>query len=118
MLARVGALYQPRSELGNAIRTIWRQWLEPLYYLRRDNSGSHKRPHKPALLLAILDLVDKGRVTRKQIPLNEDLIKTFRLCFDIVRQRDDKPSLKVHSTFSPATASGHWQDQGEDQPRE
>jgi hypothetical protein len=30
----------------------WRQWLERLYNLRRDKSGSHERPHKPVLLLA------------------------------------------------------------------
>ncbi len=50
---------------------IWQQWLERLYNLRRDKNGSHERPHKPALLLAILDLIKKGRVTHNQIPLNE-----------------------------------------------
>lgn len=40
----------------------WRDWLERLYNLRRDKSGGHERPHKPALLLAILDLLDRGEI--------------------------------------------------------
>ncbi len=42
----------------------WQDWLERFYNLRRDKSGSHERPHKPVLLLAILNLVDRGIVTR------------------------------------------------------
>ena len=34
-----------------------RTWLDRLYDLRRDNPGSHERPHKPVLLLAIMDQV-------------------------------------------------------------
>ncbi|HEY5915577.1 MAG TPA: hypothetical protein VJA21_33755 [Verrucomicrobiae bacterium] len=82
------------------------QWLERLYNLRRDESGSHERPHKPALLLAILDLLDKGRVARNEIPLNEDLAKTFRRYFDVVRQRDDKPSIE--NPFGVLSGDGFW----------
>jgi len=31
-------------------KSEWENWLERLYNLRRDKSGSHERPHKPALL--------------------------------------------------------------------
>jgi hypothetical protein len=33
----------------------WDNWLDRLYNLRRDKSGSHERPHKPVLLLSIID---------------------------------------------------------------
>jgi len=36
---------------------IWKTWLERLYDLRCDKRGSHERPHKPVLILAILDLL-------------------------------------------------------------
>jgi hypothetical protein len=42
----------------------WQQWLERLYNLRRDKRGSHERPHKPVLLLAVLDLLDRGSLTK------------------------------------------------------
>ena len=38
----------------------WEGWLERLYNLRRDKRGSHERPHKPVLLLSIIDLLDRG----------------------------------------------------------
>ena len=70
----------------------WQQWLERLYNLRRDKRGSHERPHKPVLLLAILDLLDRGLVTKNDIPLSPDLVKTFKRYFEVVRQRDDQPT--------------------------
>ena len=36
----------------------WQEWLERLYNLRRDNGGSHERPHKPVLLLSNLEIYD------------------------------------------------------------
>jgi hypothetical protein len=37
--------------------------------LRREKCGSHERPHKPAPLLAILDLLDRGQVKVNEIVL-------------------------------------------------
>jgi len=54
------------------------QWLERFYNLRRDKRGSHERPHKPVLLLAILDHLDRGLVTGNQIQLSPDLAKAFK----------------------------------------
>lgn len=41
---------------------IWAHWLERLYNLRRDKRGGHERPHKPVLLLSILDLLDRSLI--------------------------------------------------------
>jgi hypothetical protein len=56
----------------------WQEWLERLYTLRRDKRGSHERPHKPVLLLSILDLLDRGASASRY--------------FEVVRERDDRPS--------------------------
>jgi len=37
----------------------WENWLERLYNLRRDKSGSHERPHKPALSFRISIIEDQ-----------------------------------------------------------
>jgi len=84
----------------------WQQWLPRLYNLRRDKRGSHERPHKPVLLLSILDLLDKGRLKRNEVPLNDDLIKTFRRYFDAVRQHDDKPTIENPYYF--LSGDGFW----------
>ena len=52
-------------------KTAWASWLERLYNLRRDKSGSHERPHKPALLLSIIDLLDHGVIARNEVPLSD-----------------------------------------------
>ena len=72
----------------------WQQWLERLYNLRRDKRGSHERPHKPVLLLAILDLLDRGQVKANEIALTPALVKTFRRYFAVVRRDDDQPSIE------------------------
>jgi hypothetical protein len=72
----------------------WNHWLERLYNLRRDKTGSHERPHKPALLVSIMDLLDRGALTRNEEPLDEDLIKTFKRCFAVARQHNDQPTIQ------------------------
>jgi hypothetical protein len=51
----------------------WEIWLERLYNLRRDKSGSHERPHKPVLLLSIIDLLDRVIITGNEVPLSASL---------------------------------------------
>ena len=46
-----------------------------MYDLRRDKRGSHERPHKPVLLLSIIDLLDRGAFSRNEIPLSEELVR-------------------------------------------
>jgi putative restriction endonuclease len=85
----------------------WQQWLERFYNLRRDKRGSHERPHKPVLLLAILDLLDRGIVTTNEFPLSPDLTKTFKRYFEVVRQRDDQPTIE--NPFYHLCGDGFWQ---------
>jgi putative restriction endonuclease len=85
----------------------WQQWLERFYNLRRDKRGSHERPHKPVLLLAILDLLDRGTVTKNEIKLTPELTKTFKRYFEVVRQRDDQPTIE--NPFYHLCGDGFWQ---------
>jgi putative restriction endonuclease len=72
----------------------WENWLERLYNLRRDKSGSHGRPHKPALLLSIIDLLDHGVITRNEVPLSDELVATFKRYFAVVRRENDQPTIQ------------------------
>jgi putative restriction endonuclease len=85
----------------------WQYWLERLYNLRRDKRGTHERPHKPVLLLAILDLLDRGIVTRNEIPFSQDLVRTFKRYFEVVRRADDKPT--VENPFYFLSSDGFWE---------
>jgi putative restriction endonuclease len=86
---------------------IWQQWLERLYNLHRDKRGSHERPHKPVLLLSILDMLERGQIAKNEIALSPELVKTFRRYFDVVRQQDDKPTIE--NPFYHLSGDKFWQ---------
>jgi putative restriction endonuclease len=63
-----------------------------------ENGGRHERPHKPALLLAALDLIADGQATADEIPWSTGLRDRFEQYFSIVRKRDDQntPQYPFH----------------------
>jgi putative restriction endonuclease len=85
----------------------WESWLERLYNLRRDKRGSHERPHKPALLLSIIDLLDRGVIAGNEVPLSEDLVATFKRYFAVVRKEDDQPTIQ--NPFFHLCGDKFWQ---------
>jgi len=87
--------------------TEWEDWLDRLYNLRRDKSGSHERPHKPVLLLSIIDLLDHGVVNRNEVPLSDELIATFKRYFAVVRKHNDQPSIQ--NPFFHLCSDNIWQ---------
>ena len=72
----------------------WETWLERIYNLRRDKTGTHERPHKPVLLLSIIDLLDRGVITRNEVPLSNELVETFKRYFEVVRKHNDQPTIQ------------------------
>lgn len=72
----------------------WNNWLERLYNLRRDKRGAHERPHKPALLLSLIDLLDRNIVTKNLFPLSDELVATFKRYFAVVKKNDDQPTIQ------------------------
>ena len=74
--------------------SVWENWLGRLYSLRRDKRGSHERPHKPVLLLSIIDLLDRGVIQENAVPFSEELVTTFKRYFAVVKQHDDRPTIE------------------------
>jgi len=87
--------------------TTWRHWLERLYNLRRDKRGAYERPHKPVLLLAILELLDRGLLTKNEIPLSAELERVFKRYFEIVRRHNDRP--RIENPFYFLSGDGFWE---------
>lgn len=85
----------------------WQFWLERLYNLRRDKRGSHERPHKPVLLLSIIDLLDRGIIKGNEITLSEELVATFKQYLDVVRKLNDQPTIE--NPFFHLSGDGFWQ---------
>jgi putative restriction endonuclease len=54
--------------------------------------GDHERPHKPVMLLAMLDLFESGTIKENKITFSPELLEHFREYFDVVRTAEDKPT--------------------------
>ena len=77
-----------------------------LYDLKRDKKDSYERPHKPVLLLAILDLIESGSFSNNRIHYSEELIARFKYYFELVRQGNDQPTIQ--NPFHFLSGDGFW----------
>lgn len=83
------------------------EWLDRLYDLRRDRRGTYERPHKPVLLLAIIDLFDRGHITGNTVHLDRELVSAFKRYFELVRQGNDRPTIE--NPFFFLSGDGFWE---------
>ena len=65
-----------------------------------------RAPYKPFLLLAMLDLMDAGRITENRVVPNEDLTDAFRLYWNAVLPDRLRPSM--HLPFFHLRTDGFW----------
>jgi len=74
--------------------STFEQAVETLYHLNVGVVGTgaerHERPHKPLLLLAVLDLIAEGRAMPDRIPWSQDLRQRFTRYFQLVRKSNDQ----------------------------
>ena len=83
-----------------------RNLTERLYNLRRDRSSGYEKPYKPALLLSLIDLIERGDIIRNQILLTDDLISRYKDCIAIVGSADDV--TKIAYPFWHLAGDGIW----------
>lgn len=63
--------------------------LDRIVQLKVGRTGSHERPHKPALLLAILSMIDSGRLPDNRLIYGPELRDVFRRYLAEVRSAAD-----------------------------
>ncbi|MCX5658363.1 MAG: HNH endonuclease [Planctomycetota bacterium] len=72
-----------------SLNSSWDQVL----HLRTGRVGGHERPHKPALLLALISLVESGRLRDNKISYDPELFEVFRRYFSIVQTDQDSINM-------------------------
>jgi putative restriction endonuclease len=80
--------------------------VEKFYNLKRNKIGSHESPHKPLLLLSIIDLIEVDNIKDNKITLSDTLINIFKSYFSIVSKEIDKPT--INNPFYHLTSDGFW----------
>jgi putative restriction endonuclease len=83
-------------------------WLHKLTTLRIDRARRDPAPHKPLLLLVILEMVEKGEITGREVTLSPDLAFRFSVFWSVVAQRRKQPP-EVRLPFHHLGSSGMWQ---------
>ncbi|MCF6311001.1 MAG: HNH endonuclease [Verrucomicrobiales bacterium] len=89
-------------------------YFDKLYNLRVGVVGQggdrHERPHKPVMLLTVLDLMDAGEIGRNRIEWNERLRERFAQIFEVVRSSNDKATPE--NPFFYLRSEGFWKHVG------
>lgn len=82
--------------------------LHRLSKLKVDRARGDPAPHKPLLLLAVLDLLDAGRLTLPTIPLSAELTYQFLTYWRIVAHRR-KAAPDIRMPFHHLAGDGLWE---------
>ncbi len=83
-------------------------WLHKLATLQIDRARGDPAPHKPFLLLVILEMADRGEITGPELPLSPDLAFRFSLFNSVIADRKRSP-LELRLPFHHLKTSGIWQ---------
>jgi putative restriction endonuclease len=83
-------------------------WLNKLATLRIDRARGNPAPHKPLLLLVIMEMAEKGEILSREVSLSADLAFRFSVFWSVVARRR-KQSPEVRLPFHHLGSSGIWQ---------
>jgi putative restriction endonuclease len=82
--------------------------LTRLARLRRDKAKGDPAPHKPLLLLSVMDLIDSGLLTSNTIPLTPELTYQFLTYWRIVAHRR-RAAADIRMPFHHLSGDGIWE---------
>jgi putative restriction endonuclease len=83
-------------------------WLQKLATLRIDRARGNPAPHKPLLLLVMIEMMEKGEIKSPEVTLSPDIAFRFSVFWSVVAQRR-KQRPEVRLPFHYLGSSGVWQ---------
>ena len=82
------------------------QYINRFQKLRVDKRGGHERPHKPCMLLAVIGLVEAGRLQENVIHFDQSLLDRYYSIFERVRTETDHAN--PYFPFFHLRSEGFW----------
>ncbi len=67
-------------------------YLDAIKRLNVNRSGGHTSPHKPCMLLAVIELAEVGKLYRNRIRFDDVLLTRYAAYFNIVKTDKDHPN--------------------------
>jgi putative restriction endonuclease len=83
-------------------------WLHKLATLKIDRARGNPAPHKPFLLLMVLEMADRGELATSELSLSPNLAYRFSLFNKVIADRN-RPPLELRLPFHHLKTSGIWQ---------
>jgi hypothetical protein len=83
-------------------------WLHKLATLRVDRARGNPAPHKPFLLLVVLEMAEWGEIKGPVLPMSADLAYRFSLFNAVIADRK-RAKLALYMPFHHLGSSGIWQ---------
>ena len=83
-------------------------WLRKLSELKTDKASGDPAPHKPFLLLVVMEMAEKGEITGPELSLSADMAYRFSLFNSVIADRK-RPKLQLYMPFHHLQSSGIWQ---------
>jgi len=101
----------PRGEVRRMATTA--EWLHKIAHLRVYKAKGGPAPHKPLLLLVLLELAEEGILPEDVLPLTPELAFRFCTSWNIVApRRTQRPDVRL--PFHHLQSDGFWSALGED----
>ena len=85
---------------------MFEDYIDKFSHLNMNSRKGRKSPHKVCLLLAVMDLIQAGKIHENQIPLDDVLRQRFSYYFDQLSQKGD--SNKPELPFFHLRSEGFW----------
>jgi len=82
-------------------------WLHKLQTLRIDRARGNPAPHKPLLLLVVMEMAERGEIAGRDLPLSPDLAFRFSVFWSVVAKRRSQ-SPDVRMPLHHLGSSGIW----------
>jgi putative restriction endonuclease len=83
-------------------------WLNKLATLRIDRARGNPAPHKPLLVLVILEMAERGEILSQEVTLSPDIAFRFSVFWSAVAERRrQRPDVRL--PFHHLASSGVWQ---------
>jgi putative restriction endonuclease len=106
-------LHEDSSKDGLMDSMIKERWLAKLRKLRVDVARGDPAPHKPLLMLVVIDLAGQGLLPERILPLAPELAFQFTTYWQIVAYRRTQ-APDVRYPFFHLQSDGCWTPMGED----
>ncbi|MDQ3818010.1 MAG: hypothetical protein M3362_09990 [Acidobacteriota bacterium] len=79
-------------------------YLNKIEHLRVDRTHSVPAPHKPLLLLTVLDLIERGEITQNRIEVSPLLVETYLNYWKHIQTGQPR----IYNPFPRLRTSGFW----------